>query len=70
MNGPIFASKLLELQPMAKVVGDVSYRSLELHQGALVTGQLIPQTDMKEMIESKKPTLQITSKDKDEAKKS
>ena len=69
VNGPIFASKLLELQPKAKVVGDVSYRSLELHQGALVTGQLIPQTDIKDKIEAKKPTLQITSKDKEEAKK-
>lgn len=61
ITGPIFASRLLELQPKAKVVGDVFYTALELHQGALVTGQLHPQTDGKKLEDLKKPTLQLSS---------
>jgi len=40
--GPVHASELLELQPKAKIVGDVSYKALEMHQGAVITGQLKP----------------------------
>ena len=61
ITGPIFASRLLELQPKAKVVGDVFYTALELHQGALVTGQLHPQADAAKLAELKKPTLQLAS---------
>lgn len=38
--GPIDASKLLELHPSAKVCGDVRYRALEMHPGAVVDGKL------------------------------
>jgi cytoskeletal protein CcmA (bactofilin family) len=44
VNGPVHASELLELQPKAKIEGDVSYKSLEMHQGAAITGQLKPTT--------------------------
>ena len=40
--GPVHASELLELQPKAKIVGDVSYKALEMHQGAVIFGQLRP----------------------------
>ena len=40
--GPVHASELLELQPKAKIAGDVSYKALEMHQGAVITGQLRP----------------------------
>jgi cytoskeletal protein CcmA (bactofilin family) len=40
--GPVHASELLELQPKAKIVGDVSYKALEMHQGAVISGQLRP----------------------------
>ncbi len=40
VNGPITASDLLELQPKARVVGDVSYRTLEMHVGAVIQGRL------------------------------
>ena len=40
--GPVHASELLELQPKAKIAGDVSYKALEMHQGAVITGQLKP----------------------------
>ncbi len=40
--GPVHASELLELQPKAKIEGDVSYKALEMHQGAIIFGQLRP----------------------------
>jgi cytoskeletal protein CcmA (bactofilin family) len=40
VRGPIHASELLELQPKAKIEGDVSYKALEMHQGAVIFGQL------------------------------
>lgn len=40
--GPVFATELLELQPKARINGDVAYRALEMHQGATITGQLQP----------------------------
>ena len=40
--GPIHASELLELQPKANITGDVSYKALEMHQGAVISGQLRP----------------------------
>lgn len=42
VHGPVCAADLLELQPKARVEGDVSYRALEMHQGATITGQLQP----------------------------
>jgi cytoskeletal protein CcmA (bactofilin family) len=38
--GPVFSSELLELQPKARITGDVHYKALEMHGGALVSGQL------------------------------
>lgn len=42
VRGPVFAHELLELQPKARVTGDVRYDLLEMHQGALVEGELKP----------------------------
>jgi cytoskeletal protein CcmA (bactofilin family) len=42
VQGPIEASQLLELQPKAKIEGDVAYKALEMHQGAVISGQLRP----------------------------
>lgn len=42
VRGPIHARELLELQPKAHIEGDVSYRALEMHQGAVISGQLKP----------------------------
>ena len=44
VTGPVHASELLELQPKAKIQGDVSYKALEMHQGAVISGQLRPLT--------------------------
>ncbi|MFM2074618.1 MAG: hypothetical protein RJB34_923 [Pseudomonadota bacterium] len=42
VTGPVVARRMLELQPKARIVGDVSYRTLEMHQGALIAGLLRP----------------------------
>ncbi len=40
--GPVHAYELLELQPKARIEGDVHYKALEMHQGATITGQMFP----------------------------
>ena len=42
VNGPVYANELLELQPKAHIEGDVHYKALEMHQGAVISGQLMP----------------------------
>jgi len=42
VRGPVHAKELLELQPKARIEGDVHYRALEMHQGAVIAGQLRP----------------------------
>ena len=42
VHGPIHCDDLLELQPKARVVGDVRYELLEMHPGATVEGELRP----------------------------
>jgi cytoskeletal protein CcmA (bactofilin family) len=41
INGPVHATETLELQAGSKVKGDVFYKSLEIHQGAVVEGRLV-----------------------------
>lgn len=38
--GPVHSSELLELEPKARITGDVHYKALEMHGGALVAGKL------------------------------
>ena len=40
VEGPIFVSEFLELQPKARVCGDVHYKTLEIHLGATLDGKL------------------------------
>ena len=42
VNGAIHAKMLLELQPKARIRGDVFYGALEMHEGALIDGRLTP----------------------------
>ncbi len=42
VNGPVESEDLLELQPKARIVGDVKYEALEMHQGATIDGELHP----------------------------
>ena len=54
--GPVHASQMLELQPKARIEGNVQYAALEMHQGALITGQLQPLLASEE-----KPTLKLAA---------
>lgn len=38
--GPVYSTELLELEPKARINGDVHYKALEMHGGALVSGKL------------------------------
>ena len=40
VNGPVVARDYLELQPKARIAGDVSYRKMEMHVGAVIEGRL------------------------------
>jgi cytoskeletal protein CcmA (bactofilin family) len=56
VEGPVHASQLLELQPKARITGNVHYQAVEMHQGAVVAGQLCPN-----VLELDKPTLKLAS---------
>jgi cytoskeletal protein CcmA (bactofilin family) len=56
VKGPVHALHMLELQPKARIEGDVEYAALEMHQGALITGQLRPLLEGEE-----KPTLKLAA---------
>jgi cytoskeletal protein CcmA (bactofilin family) len=56
VKGPVSARLMLELQPKARIEGDVHYAALEMHQGALITGQLRPI-----LVGEEKPTLKLAA---------
>jgi cytoskeletal protein CcmA (bactofilin family) len=58
VQGPVHASELLELQPKARIEGDVHYKALEMHQGATITGQLHP---MLSASADEKPVLKLAA---------
>lgn len=39
--GPVKADHLIELQSKARITGDVYYKSLEMHTGAVIEGKLV-----------------------------
>ena len=53
VTGPVQASEFLELQPKAKVTGDVEYSRVEMHLGAVVQGRLIHQIQSVKSVELK-----------------
>jgi cytoskeletal protein CcmA (bactofilin family) len=53
--GPVDCAGLVELQPAARVVGNVRYEVLEMHPGAMIDGELRP------MKNAEKPTLKLAS---------
>lgn len=57
VRGPVYARRMLELQPKARIEGDVFYTALEMHQGAIIAGLLHPTPTMIE----EKPTLKLAA---------
>jgi cytoskeletal protein CcmA (bactofilin family) len=39
--GPVKSSHFIELQTKARIIGDLYYKSLEMHTGAVIEGKLI-----------------------------
>lgn len=39
--GPVYASESLEMQAQARIIGDVEYTVIEMHQGAVIEGRLV-----------------------------
>jgi cytoskeletal protein CcmA (bactofilin family) len=56
IRGPVHTRELLELQPKARIEGDIYYRALEMHQGAIISGQLKPNPGVDE-----KPLLKLAA---------
>lgn len=57
VRGPVYARRMLELQPRARIEGDVHYTSLEMHQGAIISGLLRPTP----LVSEDKPTLKLAA---------
>lgn len=55
VRGPIHCTEMLELQPKARVTGDVRYEMLEMHPGSLVEGELKP------LKSAEKPALKLAA---------
>jgi cytoskeletal protein CcmA (bactofilin family) len=55
VRGPVHSTEMLELQPKARVTGDVRYELLEMHPGALVEGELKP------LKSAEKPALKLAA---------
>ncbi len=51
--GPVYSSEFLELQPRARVTGDIQYNSLEMHMGAIIQGRLVHQGGTGKAVELK-----------------
>jgi cytoskeletal protein CcmA (bactofilin family) len=67
ISGPVTAAQLIELQPKARVEGDVRYHALEMHHGAVVEGMMIhlsadgkTETRMEPVLEAK-PSLKLAA---------
>jgi cytoskeletal protein CcmA (bactofilin family) len=55
VHGPVHCTELLELQPKARVMGDIRYEMLEMHAGAQVGGELTP------LRSAEKPALKLAA---------
>lgn len=54
--GPVRSSEFLELQPRARMTGDVEYNAIEMHLGAIVQGRLVHQGGAVKSVELKLAT--------------
>jgi cytoskeletal protein CcmA (bactofilin family) len=56
VTGTVHARSLLEVQPKARIEGDVYYTGLEMHLGAVIHGRLVAQ-----LMSEEKPTLKLAA---------
>jgi cytoskeletal protein CcmA (bactofilin family) len=53
--GPVRSTEYIELMPKSKVTGDVTYKSIEMHVGAIVQGRLVHEATKQEKVVEFKP---------------
>ncbi len=53
VNGPVYAIQSLELQANSRIKGDVHYRTLEMHLGAILEGRLVHESGEAKAVELK-----------------
>jgi cytoskeletal protein CcmA (bactofilin family) len=54
VKGSVHTTERLELQSKARITGDVHYRTLEMHPGAIVEGRLVHQGEEETVVPLKK----------------
>jgi len=54
IEGPVQAEDMIELQPKARIRGELRYRAIEIHQGAVVDGVLTH-------LDAERPSLKLAS---------
>ena len=62
VKGPVHARESLELQPQARIEGDIQYGTLEIHQGAIISGQLRPVGSAAASSEQNKTSIRLATK--------
>ena len=53
--GPVRSIEYIELMPKSRVTGDVTYKSIEMHVGAIVQGRLVHEATKQEKVVELKP---------------
>ena len=61
VKGPVEARHLLELQPRARIEGEVQYVALEMQHGATILGQLRPMGTSTAAAEDGKPAIRLAA---------
>jgi cytoskeletal protein CcmA (bactofilin family) len=61
VRGPVVATALLELQPKARIVGDVHYEALEMHQGATIDGVMKHVSSVDAETDAERPLLKLAA---------
>lgn len=46
VKGPVHADQDIELQPNARIIGDIHYKTVKIHEGAAVEGKMIRQESL------------------------
>lgn len=54
--GPVAVTESLEMQSKARIIGDVAYAAIEMHQGAVIDGRLVHSANSTAELKSEIPT--------------
>lgn len=62
VKGPVVAREFLDLQPKARVEGEVHYALMEMQHGATILGQLRPMGTAAASFQDDKPLIRLAAK--------